>query len=210
MTFNESKYFSSSDPDERMAMIEAGDIDPLVEIAEHHHGCHPMYEFSTPAFKVVLDGTVEELEQLKNKGLVLDKVYKFTDSIFEGCDTTLLVEAISYDRLDIVDYLFKNGVVPTDKEVSEIALTYPKSLYLLIENGGNVNAVDDEGDTVLHNLCFGIWCNCKLEDDMDVYVEAIKYVLAHGADMNTKNEMGRTAFEELKGYGLGHLLEKIL
>lgn len=211
MTENENEYFCSFDPKERMAMIEGGQIDPLMVVDEYHNGCHPIHSFCTPALKVVMNGTVEELEQLKNKGLVLDKVYKWDNRVLGGWETTLLWEAIGFGRLDMVDYLFNNGVVPSAKEVKDVATLCPKDLHILIERGVDVNSVDEEtGNTILHHLCYGMWLSEGFEGAFDDYREAIRYALDHGADPTIKNKEGNTPLDDLKNDGLEHLVEGIL
>lgn len=204
----ENEYFCSFDPKERMAMIEEGKIAPLMVVDEYHNGCHPIHSFCTPALKVVMYGTVEELEQLKNKGLVLDKVYRWYDKTLEDCYTTLLWEAIGFNRLDMVDYLFNNGVVPSASEVKDVATLCPKDLHILIERGVDVNSVDEEtGDTILHHLCYGMWLSEEFEG---AFREAIRYAIDHGADPTIKNKEGNTPLDDLKNDGLEHLVEKIL
>lgn len=211
MNENENEYFCSPDPNERMAMIEGGQIDPLVEIAEYHNGCHPIHRFCTPALKVVVYGTVEELEQLKNKGLVLDKVYKWYNKTLEDCYTTLLWEAIGFNRLDMVDYLLNNGVVPSASEVEDVATLCPEALHIFIERGVDINSVDEEtGNTILHHLCYGMWLSEGFEGDFEDYREAIRYALDHGADPTIRNKEGNTPLDDLKNDGLEHLVEGIL
>lgn len=213
MTENENDYFYSSDPDERMAMIEEGKIDPLVEIAEYHNGCHPVYSFCTPALKVVLHGIVEELEQLKNKGLALDKVYKWDDDYFGQSETTVFLEALAYNRGDVLDYLAHNGVVPSVKELREISSLYPEYLRSLAEGGVNINVVDEEtGDTILHFLCCGLWVSDVFYEGETVekFQDVMRYVIAHGADPNIRNKEGNTPLDCLKKDDLGYLVEGIL
>jgi len=62
-------------------------------------------------------------------------------------------------------------------------------MKLLVENGANVNAVNDRGDTALHGAAG------RGADTL------IQFLADHGAKMDIKNKQGRTAYEVALGIG---------
>jgi uncharacterized protein len=67
----------------------------------------------------------------------------------------------------------------------------PEALRLCIGWGGDVNAVNDEGDTALHGASF------RGANDV------VEYLVAHGAKMDVKNKDGRTPVNMAEGMHIG-------
>jgi ankyrin repeat protein len=100
--------------------------------------------------------------------------------------TTLIIYAIVYNKLDILQYLVDNG-----------AETDSKDLVLAVENGRtqimdyllnncpniDVNHVDEKGNNIL--ICAIDMPNCFLQSDD--HLDIINCLIDNGADINQKN-----------------------
>jgi len=79
-------------------------------------------------------------------------------------------------------------------------------LKLLLDHGADINSKDCKGNTPLHYACCDFLLNFQIPDTPEVHdsfyrgcfctkcqKERLKYLIAHGADVNAQNEMGQTA-----------------
>lgn len=103
-------------------------------------------------------------------------------------------------RVQIYSYFASNF---TDNPVCDV----PMVSMLLINHGANVNAREENGDTALMLLAEDPdetetattvpgQANLQMSDDssMHDFYEVVHLLIAHGADLHARNNIGRTAF----------------
>lgn len=112
------------------------------------------------------------------------------------------IPLIEASNIDVINYLIKQG---TDFEeygyellIAAIDDEHTEKLKILLENIGDINRVDEHGDTVLHYAA-------KSYAPLDI----VKLLVDNGVDWKIKNEGGKIALdfaeeEEVKKY-LGSL-----
>ena len=130
-----------------------------------------------------MDGNFEKVKLLIEKGADIDA--KDNDGV------TALMYVSRAGDLEIAKYLVENGadVNAKDKEGWSVLMEasyegHLKVVKYLIENGKvNVNSKDDDG-----------W-NALMRASWRGYSEIVKYLVKNGADINIKNNDGKTALD---------------
>ena len=97
--------------------------------------------------------------------------------------------ASSMNSLDIVKYLVEIGKAGVTDRSLRHASQYDslRLVKYLVNKGGNVNAKNDDGETLLHYACE--WSS----------LEIVKYLVKKGADVNSKNNENQTPLDFSRG-----------
>lgn len=139
-----------------------------------------------------------------------------------------LIDAVLMDEAEAVDQLLQWGadVNARDREHQETPLMLAKSetvSRVLLDNGADVFAVDDQGRTAfmksLNPIDFRPEMNINAQDcngktalmtAVELCVDqAIPWLIAQGADANIENQWGETAFTLAENYGRKLILETL-
>lgn len=93
-----------------------------------------------------------------------------------------LTHAVNYQKIDIIDLLLKNNANPNIGCVLHEACKNQnlKIVKLLVENGADVNLIDNNGQTALFNAI-----NAK-----NANKEIIRYLIGNGADIHKEDNNG--------------------
>ena len=164
-------------------------------------------------FEAVKSGKLDEVRDLVSKGADVKAKDK------DGCTPTSL--AMSLGKLDIFLYLASKDIdvtIALDKNgvthlMACAALGDLNLVKGLIDNGADINAVDNDGWTVMHGtVCHDHWetikflidnganVNAKIKDGttplmlatINNHLEIVKLLVANGADVNAQDNKGRT------------------
>lgn len=120
------------------------------------------------------------------------------DDCSEG-RTTPLMMAVLGDRLETAQTLLDHGANPLARDdTGQLPIHYLafaegsqlKVVELLVKRGNNVNAADNEGETVLMKA---------LHKRVDVSI--LRSLIAHGANVNARSKNGNSALLEATGVG---------
>jgi hypothetical protein len=115
--------------------------------------------------------------------------------------------AIVINRLDILEELFKYGADPNLKFDSTTAIYFllggpikyreienlKKIVDLFIKNGANVNAINDEGKTLIHQCV--IASEKPFFKGHDSYLSIIPILISTGVDPYKKDKYGKMAYQ---------------
>ena len=124
---------------------------------------------------------------------------------------------IMIDKLITAIYIIDRSKAITDEyEDQDIYVEYIhakftsciKMIKYLIDNGADINSINRKNNTILHNLSGDVEASA-VESPHDIhlvrslvsnkYYDFIKYLIKKGADLNMKNDEGKTPLDLVKG-----------
>jgi ankyrin repeat protein len=107
--------------------------------------------------------------------------------------------------LDVAKFLLEHGADADAKDNDDSTALHAASLYggvkavqLMLEYGANIHARDKRGQTPLHQALYGF------KDDlpsMDAYLDSVRSLLAHGADIDALNDSHATPLHVVSEWG---------
>ena len=129
------------------------------------------------ALKSVQDGHLQNVKNFVEIGGNINE---------EVSGTTLIIYAIVYNKLDILQYLIENGATTNSLDlVLAVENGRTKIMEHLLKNCPNidVNYADEKGNTILISAIDMPNCFLRGDDHIDI----IKCLIENGADVNKKN-----------------------
>ncbi|KAH7109414.1 ankyrin repeat-containing domain protein [Dendryphion nanum] len=106
------------------------------------------------------------------------------------------MELIVSSAPELINMPDKKGNTPLLLAMNRVSHSSPKNIDLLLSNGGNIHAINENGETVLHFLMKKEWTvttKCEVKGDT-IYI--LRRLLSLGADINAKNHAGETPIFE--------------
>ena len=165
-------------------------------------------ETKTPLYLAIENGHIEAAKYLiQNKAKV--------DELNDSSNATALSQAASLGQTDIVKFLLENGASPNgvskrgmnDYYKFPLAAAANKEIVeLLINEGADVNARNSNYSTALHELASSIKRKDLNNEAGKKKLEALKALIAHGADPNALDYHNRKPLSLAECKEVGELL----